>query len=196
VPRDAITEAEQTEAARETSGKIGVIDSKIFSLLLTYFRSKHPEYLAPLVLAGFCGLRRAEIHEQLWSDVSLDRRFVRVSSAKRNTPARRLVPLSNSAISWLELCKPRTDRLCANLAIDRIRDIGRAANFELPENCFRHAFISHRVAQTSNVAETALEAGNSPKIIFRHYRELFTKKEGEAWFKLGPPPPAGSIQRV
>jgi hypothetical protein len=43
---------------------------------------------------------------------------------------------------------------------------------------------SDPLAQTGNVAETALEAGNSPTIIFQHYRELFTKAEGEAWFNV------------
>ena len=31
-------------------------------------------------------------------------------------------------------------------------------------------FISYRVADVKNVAEVALEAGNSPDIIFQHYR--------------------------
>lgn len=185
LPRDAMTEAEQTDAAREEDHVIGVISAKVYGDLLTHFRATHPEYLAPLVLAGFCGLRRAEVHNQTWEDVSLERGFVRVTKAKRNTPAHRLVPLAPAAKRWLKLCD-RKGSLCDNLAIDRIREIGKAADFELPENCFRHSFISHRVAQTGNVAETALEAGNSPRIIFRHYRELFTKAEGEAWFSLTP----------
>lgn len=83
-------------------------------------------------------------------------------------------------------CKERKGSLCTNLAVDRIRVIARDAKFELPETCFRHSFISHRVAQTGNVAEIALEAGNSPQILFRHYREHFTKDEGAAWFGISP----------
>jgi hypothetical protein len=58
----------------------------------------------------------------------------------------------------------------------------------LPDNCFRHGFISHRVAATGNVAETSLEAGNSPRIIFQHYRQLVTKAEGEKWFAIPTEP--------
>ncbi len=186
LPRDVMTEAEQTEAAQEDVVTIGVIDAKTFHALLEHIREHHQEYLGALVIAGFCGLRRAEVHLQQWEDVNLERKFVRVSAAKRNTPARRLVPLSDAAVHWLTLCTTREGPVCSNLAIDRIRDIGRTAGFELPENCFRHSFISHRVAQTGNVAVTALEAGNSPRVIFQHYRELFTKEEGEAWFALAP----------
>jgi hypothetical protein len=115
---------------------------------------------------------------------------------KKGTAARRIVPLCDAAIKWLLLCNDRKGPVCENLAIDRIRDIGRAAEFKLPENCFRHSFISHRVAQTGNVAETSLEAGNSPKVIFRHYRELFTKQEGKAWFCIRPSTTSGKGQLI
>lgn len=198
LPRDTQTEAEQTEFAQEETAKIGVINSETFGKLLRFFADKHPEYLPALAVAGFCGLRRAEIHDQQWADVNLERGFVRVSKAKRNTPARRLVPLCPAAAEWLLLCPDRTDALCGNLAIDRIRHIAREAKDEagtplfpdVPDNAFRHSFISHRVAATGNVAETALEAGNSPNVIFRHYRELFTKEEGQAWFDVRP---AGTV---
>lgn len=32
----------------------------------------------------------------------------------------------------------------------------------------------------------ALEAGNSPQIIFQHYRELVRPKDATSWFSIGP----------
>jgi integrase len=191
LPRDVLSEAEQTEFAREADAKVGVISSDVFRKLLAHFKAEHSEYLGALVVAGFCGLRRAEVHAQQWADINIERGFVRISKAKRNTPSMRLVSLSPAAIEWLLLCKNRKGALCSNLAIDRIRDIARAAKFVLPDNAFRHSFISHRVAHTGDVAACALEAGNSPQIIFQHYRELFTKAEGEAWFNVRPSDPVG-----
>jgi integrase len=184
--REIKTEAEQTDRATEAPQDIGIISARTFRDVLQHIRAKHREYIAPLVLAGFCGLRRSEVHRQKWSDIELGRKFLRVTKGKRGTPSRRLVPLCDAAVSWLMLVGDRTDDVCSNLAMDRIRDIGRVAKFVLPENCFRHSFISARVAQTGNVAETSLEAGNSPTIIFKHYRELMTKGEGEAWFESAP----------
>lgn len=69
---------------------------------------------------------------------------------------------------------------------DHLRRLAIEEEFELTDNCFRHAFISHRVAKTGNVAETSLEAGNTPDIVFKHYRELVTKQEGENWFEIAP----------
>ena len=47
------------------------------------------------------------------------------------------------------------------------------------KNALRHSFISYRVADTQNVAQVALEAGNSPAIIFAHYRELVRPAEAK-----------------
>ncbi len=37
-----------------------------------------------------------------------------------------------------------------------------------------------------NVAQVALEAGNSPQMIFRHYRELVRPADAVKWFSIGP----------
>jgi integrase len=186
LPRDAMTEAEQTETAREETGIIAIISPDVSERLLRLIAADHSHYLPALVVACFCGLRRAEVHEQVWEDIDLQRRLLRVTKAKRNTPARRLVPITPAACEWLMQTKKREGRICPNLAIDRIRDIARTASFTLGDNCFRHSYISYRVALTGNVAETALEAGNSPQIIFRHYRELVSKAQGRRWFRIRP----------
>ena len=69
---------------------------------------------------------------------------------------------------------------------DRVRDICRTAGLDLADNGLRHMFISARIAVTGNVAATALEAGNSPAICHRSYRELVRKEEAEAWFNVRP----------
>ena len=41
-------------------------------------------------------------------------------------------------------------------------------------------------AQTQNVAQAALEAGNSPQLIFKHSRKLVTPQDVEKWFPIYP----------
>ena len=57
---------------------------------------------------------------------------------------------------------------------------------EWKHNALRHSFCSYRLAKVKSAAEVALEAGNSPQMIFRHYRELVTGKEAEEWFAITP----------
>ena len=195
LPRDARTEAEMTDRAHEPAPVIGIIDVKTWAALLAYFRAKFPQHLAALVVAGFCGLRRAEVHAQVWEDVSIDRKNLRVTQGKRGTPARRMVPLSDAAVAWLKVCEgEHAAEICYDYAMDRIRKIASEALNEdktprfprLPENCFRHAYISHAVAGTGDIPRVSLDAGNSPKEINRHYRELVTEADGKAWFAVMP----------
>jgi hypothetical protein len=58
--------------------------------------------------------------------------------------------------------------------------------FAWKHNALRHSFISYRVADIQNVAQVALEAGNSPQMIFKHYRELVRPDAAKAWFSIKP----------
>ena len=49
------------------------------------------------------------------------------------------------------------------------------------------------MAQVQNVAQVALEAGNSPQIIFSNYRELVKPADAAQWFALDPETPANVI---
>jgi integrase len=193
--RDTMTEAEQVERAREPQLKIGILSIADYGRVLSLMRAKHPPYLAAAVLAGFCGLRRSELHAQKWSDVHLNRKSLQVSRAKTNTPSMRLVPLAPAAVEWLMACDRSGELVSPPWALDRIRAFCREADpaIACPPNGFRHAFISHRAAQTGNVASTSLEAGNSPAIIFRAYRQLVTKTEGKAWFAIRPTQAVGKV---
>ena len=205
LPRGIIPEIELTERAEEddSTKEMGVYTADTFGKLLEHFRLEHPEHLAALVLAGFCGIRSDELHgkradpskRQIWEHVRLADKVVQVTSAKKRTPSNRLVPLCDAASEWLMLCDDRKGPVCETLAMDKVRKLAREAGFELPENCFRHSFITYRVAETENVAATSLEAGNSPKIVHQHYRQLATKAEGVAWFNVRPAN-LGKIGRV
>lgn len=66
------------------------------------------------------------------------------------------------------------------------REGAQAAGFRWKHNALRHSFISYRVAQTNDVPKVALEAGNSPRMVFSHYRELVRPTEAEKWFGIVP----------
>ena len=68
-----------------------------------------------------------------------------------------------------------------------------------PQNVLRHSFISYRLATIQDANQVALDAGNSPAIIFKHYRELVTEEAATTWFAIKPPdgwtPPEEKRQR-
>lgn len=188
LPLDTLTAAERTDAAREPRGEIGLVTPAQLRGAFGLIQEKAKHYVPALAVAAFCGLRRSEIHGQLWQDIDLERKILRVSDAKPNTPARRLVPIPDAAVEWLNSHYQKEGPICTNLAIDRIRDICRTANLDLADNGFRHSWISARVVVTGNIPETALEAGHSVQTLHAHYRELMRKDEAADWFAVRPSP--------
>ena len=67
-----------------------------------------------------------------------------------------------------------------------IEGAGSADGFAWKHNALRHSFISYRVAQIQNVAQVALEAGNSPRMVFSNYRELLRTPDAEKSFGITP----------
>lgn len=196
MPKNVMLPIEQTSLMRETPKRIGIITPNVFKQCLEWVRENQPEDLAALVLAGFCGIRSDEIHgkrhdrskRQLWSDVYLKKRVMNVTVAKVNTPQWRLVPLCDAAIAWLKICNRREDGLiCRSCAMEWVRKGCIGARIDLPENCFRHSFISYRIAALDgNKQRAATDAGTSVTKIDRHYRVPLVKSEGEAWFAIRP----------
>jgi hypothetical protein len=64
--------------------------------------------------------------------------------------------------------------------------VAAKADVKWKQNVLRHSFISYRLAEIQDVNRVALEAGNSPQMIFRHYRELATPDQARTWFSIAP----------
>jgi hypothetical protein len=46
------------------------------------------------------------------------------------------------------------------------------------------------------VPQVALEMGNSPQMIFQHYRELVDERDAELWFSIVPPAAAKNVVQM
>jgi integrase len=187
LPEAMHTAACKTEKAEQSDRTaIGICSPATAAELLKLIATEHHEYIAPLALAIFTGMRRGEVHNQSWSDIDLEAGTLHVTDAKPRTPADRLVEIPASGLRWLALCKNREGNLCSNLAIDRIRDIGRTAGLDLPPNCFRHSCSSYQMAIGKSAGEVATIAGTSEQQIHKHYRRPRPASEGAAWFAITP----------
>jgi len=186
LPVDATTVAERTDTAQEDTRQIGVVSADALRAVFDLIAREHPHYVPTLALSAFCGMRSFEVHGQRWDDFDFERKFLRVTNAKPNTPARRQVPLCETALAWLAAYRQNQGPVCQNLGIYQIRKICRKAGIDLAENGFRHTWISARVEITGDIPRTALESGTSVKMIHRHYRDLLRPEEAAAWFAVTP----------
>ena len=116
------------------------------------------------------------------ADLSRIPRKLTVAADKAKTAAQRLVPIQPNLKAWLELHRGKG----AVIDPQERRNMIRAWGADWPKNGLRHSYISYRLAVTKDVAATAMEAGNSAPIIFKHYRELVKPDQGAAWFGIQP----------
>jgi integrase len=184
---DRKTAAEQTESFKEPETEIKIFTpEEMQSLLLT----AHARILPLIAIGGFAGIRSAEVARLEWQDIKWDRGHIEIAGKKAKTAARRLVPLSDNLKAWLAPWRGETGPILT--ITDASGALGdTAVKAKIPggwrQNALRHSFISYRVALTGDVARTSLEAGNSPRMIFRHYREIVDDEAAKAWWSIHPP---------
>jgi hypothetical protein len=56
----------------------------------------------------------------------------------------------------------------------------------------RKALIKYRLAFIKDVGQVSLEAGNSPGMVFKHYRQLVHESAAKEWFCIMPPKSAAT----
>jgi integrase len=180
------TAAEYSESPSTPVAPIGIMTPDALESLFRVTVEKSPRDVPALVLSAMCGMRRKEVHHQLWEDINIERGFLSVSAAKKGTFSYRMIPLCEAACKWLAGYIRTHGLVCEGLSVDRVRKCGREAGLCLPENAFRHSFVSYRVAVTQDRGKVALEAGHSEKTLIKHYKENVTVDDAEAWFGIFP----------
>jgi len=150
----------------------------------------------PLMVPGiaiglFAGLRRSEVCALDWSEIDLDERYVEVKAAKAKTRQRRLVTISDNLAAWLkpyaEAKGPVTSSTNEDVFGERLKDISQASGIkEWPHNALRHSFGSYFFAKSKDENRTAAEMGNTPGVVFKHYRALVRNGDEEKYWKINP----------
>lgn len=133
-----------------------------------------------LAIAYFAGLRTAEIGRLTESHIR--DRYIEVPASISKTRSRRLVVIPPALRAFLNV----GGKLPLVAEPRRIKAIRQTAGVSWPRNVARHSFVSYHLAQSGSAARTALEAGHSESILFRHYRELVTLEDAEAFWKIAP----------
>ena len=154
-----------------------------------------------LAIGAFAGLRSAEIQRLDWSKVNLATGYITVDADIAKTNSRRMVPMLPNLRKWLEpLAKPSGPVANPSSVAQAIRRLGpgKSEKDEVPtiawcHNGLRHSFCTYRLASVKNIAQVALEAGNSPAMIRQHYMELVTEAEANRWFSIEPQAPANVV---
>ena len=181
----------------KSTGTIAIFSPEQLQTLLGHSCDKLRPYF---ILGGLCGLRTAETLRLDWRDIDFKRNTVTISAQNAKTASRRIVPLCEAARQWLLPLRRESGKVLnyhhVSKETDRLLEkINKTAKTPLDwsNNALRHSYISYRTSAVQDVAKVALEAGNSPAMIFKNYRELVTDEAAAAWFNVKPATPAENI---
>jgi integrase len=183
-----LTEADDLARVKENPKPIGIYRPDEMAKLLQHADEDMIPFLA---IGAFAGLRHAEILRLDWSEIDLADGHIEVKATKAKTASRRLVPIAENLRQWLMPRHQGSGKVVlVEQMSEKLRKLGKKKEVKIAwkRNALRHSFISYRVAEVQNVAQVALEAGNSPKIIFSNYRELVKAADAKKWFAVMPEP--------
>jgi integrase len=171
----------QIDRSRDT-GEIGVFTPEELRALL---RSARPEMVPYLAVCAYAGLRSAEASRLDWSEIHDD--HIDVKAAKSKTRQRRLAPMLPVLAQTLRPYRQASGPIASFATIEnQIKLVAKTAQVTWKRNGLRHSFGTYRMAILQNEQRVALEMGNTPGMVFAHYRAIATKETAEAWFEVTP----------
>ena len=156
--------------------------------------SAEPDILPYFAIAAFAGLRSAELERLDWKQVDLESGLIEIKARHAKTAARRLVKVLPNLAAWLHRYRGCTGNVCPpnfRKGFNAVR--AKAGLFhDWSENVLRHSYGSYHLAEFKDVAALALEMGNSPQVIFKHYRELVKPNDAYQYWSIVPAVPHSS----
>jgi integrase len=183
LPAEQMTAPEQIKKVKITQDDVSVFTPEEMAKLL----HAAPPHLIPILAVGaFSGIRMAELNRLDWSAIDLERGHIELRADQAKTASRSLIPITDNLRTWIEPLTKK-GKLARHAGMHReVTALARALKMEWPRNVLSHSFISYRIAIVKSADQVALEAGNSPAVIFKNYRELATDDEAAAWFSILP----------
>lgn len=148
--------------------------------LLEAARAWSPRLVRVLAVRYFAGLRAAEVARLEEADIGAE--FVTVPAHKAKTRQRRLVRIQPALRAWLDLGGELPGVTCEQ----QLPELCRRAGVPWHRNAPRHSFVSYHLAAFGSAAGTALEAGHSEAMLFRHYRALVTAEAAAEFWAIRP----------
>lgn len=156
-------------------------------------RSKaKPGCLVPyFALCTFAGIRPAVPGGEVWKIgnvadpakiIDLENGVIRIGPDIAKTKDLRQVTIQPNLRAWLERYPLSKYPIIVRNMQAMVTDVRK--RFSIGEDVLRHTFVSNHVARLRSLGGTALESGNSERIIRKHYLRMVTPSEAEAFWAI------------
>lgn len=197
LPRDRDTAAGGLTLAKDVGGEVQIFTVEELTRALNRLADFRPRYLPFVAIGAFAGVRSAELARLNWEDFDFEHRLIVLRASKSKTAQRRHIPIQPNLLEWLRPYRDEKGPVVPSKKVQlRVRQLlekevinngQKELGIEWKPNALRHSYGSYRLPVVKSAAELALEMGNSPPMIFRHYRELVKPAEAARYWAIMPP---------
>jgi len=166
----------------DDNGPPKILTAQETRTLLCAAISIDPQFVKYFAIGLFAGVRPHEIGRLVNRDIS--EHYIEVSASKSKSRNRRLVTVMPNLFQWLRAYPPPIPSTNKRRRFEKIIKI---ADINWSQDVMRHSFASYHLAHFQSAEKTALEMGHrDTNILFRHYRELVTREEAQAFWAIEP----------
>jgi len=167
---------------RRPEGEVTILSPDEVQMLLS---KSAPEIVPYVTICAFAGLRPSEAAALDWADIHLDAMQIEVRARHSKTRRYRLVPIQPNLAEWLT--RFRVYGGTVYYSRRKFREAYKAAGMpEWKMDILRHSYGTYRLPILKSADALALEMGNSPDVIFRHYRRPVSEVSALAYFAITP----------
>lgn len=189
VAENVITKVPHFRGVGHRRGSAPTLNAKQCADIMKWAEENHGGALVPfIVLCLFAGIRpdlyEGEISKLPASDVRLDTGVILIEPSVSKVRMKRSVTIQPNLAAWLR-AYPLKEFPIMPRGFRRLR-LKFRKQFDLSHDILRHTFISMFVGKYRSMGEAALQAGNSESIIRKHYLDLKSTAEAEAFFSIMP----------
>ena len=188
--------ANNPAATIEKSRRIDADVTALSPAEVSQLLNRCPENILPgAAIKIFSGLRTSELLSLDWAQVTETEIVVKGQNAK--TRQRRVITISENLQAWLKPHRQASGRVAPFIRRSWHLLFAQAASdagVQLPMNVLRHTFGSYHYALHRNENLTAAEMGNSPAMVFRHYRAVVTPEAAATFWNLLPSTAANVVR--
>lgn len=178
---DERTAADLTTKLKEKRHPVTVFTAKEIDEI---FRHCGTVWLPALAIQAFAGIRTEEISRLRWRDVKISKRLIEVTAAAAKTGRRRLVPIHDNLLTFLNNPGNDDDLVAPISGMHPLMKRLIRAGVKWKRNALRHSYGSYRCAVIADVARVAFEMGNSPAMVMKNYNEAQELADALAWFNV------------
>jgi integrase len=184
LPKNESTAADALKPYHAPDRDVEIFAPREVARLLEHADSDFVPWIA---LIAFGGVRSEELRKGLgWDAIDFTKGTLIVPGRIAKTKRKRKLDIPDNLRAWLAPFRGRKGPIFRIKSAGRIEKACEASGIKWKRNALRHSFGSYRMEQVKNAGQVALEMGNSPAVVLKHYHEIVDASDAKAYWSISP----------